>query len=132
MKNIKKVLWFALFLMPFACAMQEVQKVISNYAHHALLYAKKMDLLKLANNWDPINQKDLKRVKNYLLAGVNPNCIDKFGNSALILATIHNQPELVSLLLEHKANKDYKDLCDRTALKWAKEFDNKEIAKLLE
>ncbi len=132
MKNIKKVLWFALFVIPFTNSMQPEPKKDADYYLQVLHYSGKNFLLQLAKGSKPICEKDLQKVRGVLLIGVDVNCTDKLQNSALILATIHNQPELVSLLLEHKANKKYKALFNRTALSLAQEFDNKEIAKLLE
>ncbi len=53
------------------------------------------------------------------------------GNTALSMASTHNRPLIVKLLLENNANKDLKDYLGKTALDCAIENNNNEIIQLL-
>ncbi len=126
-----KKLMLVLLVMSLTYSMQPDKKDADYYLQISL-YTGKMFLLKLANSWEQICKEDLQRAKYYLLMGVDVNSTDEVGNSALILSTIHSHSKLVSLLLQQKADKDYEDKCELTALGWAKELKNETMIKLLE
>ncbi len=74
---------------------------------------------------------DLASVQRALDNGAVIDEFDDFGFTPLIEATIVNNYDMVSLLLERGGNPNFQDVLNRTALHWAAENDNLDIAKLL-
>ena len=78
-----------------------------------------------------IRIKDMKGVKKFIEEGGDLNIQDEWGLTALITATLYNNPAIVKLLLRAGANKDIKNNYSNTALDIAKEYDYQEIIELL-
>lgn len=55
-----------------------------------------------------VQDNDVVRVKNLLKAGANPNTVDKFGETALIFATILDHPDIGKVLLDAKSDPNLK------------------------
>ncbi len=71
-------------------------------------------------------------VERLLHDGAPINIIDEYGFTPLIQATLMNNYDVVSLLLsQYNARVDIVDITGSTALHWAVDNDNLEIAKLL-
>jgi ankyrin repeat protein len=70
-------------------------------------------------------------VSELLEAGTNVNALDRWGNSALMLAVASEKQKLVSLLLSHGADKDVVNSAGHTALSIAKQKGNHTIVSLL-
>lgn len=70
-------------------------------------------------------------VRQYLLAGAELNQFDEYGFTPLIESAITNDETIAQILLEHKADPNFKDMVGGTALHWAVENNNQALAKLL-
>ena len=70
-------------------------------------------------------------VAKFLIKNVKDINYNSDMGTALMAATYKNQPELVKLLLETKANPNLKDANGTTALSLAVQFKNDELVKLL-
>ena len=87
-----------------------------------------MDLISAAN------YGDIRRVRELLDAGVDPNIKDDEGDSALIMATIRSKIDVIRLLLDRGADPNIGDEDGETPLmraSYRNTRDNKDIIKLL-
>lgn len=80
---------------------------------------------------DCIDQGDLRAVKLFLRAGIDPNTSDEDGNTALMHAVDKRHAEIIDLLLKAKANVNKGAKDGGTALSWAVGQGNLELVRLL-
>lgn len=74
---------------------------------------------------------DIRSMKFYLNRGVDINCETKYGNTALMTASLNNHKEIVEYLISKSADPNKSDHLKSTALNDAVSEGNFEIAKLL-
>ncbi len=74
------------------------------------------------------NEQD---VRDYLQYGAKTEEIDEYAFTPLIEALIANKPEIVQILLEHKALVEFPDVSGRTPLFWAVDNYDLPMCKLL-
>jgi ankyrin repeat protein len=67
-----------------------------------------------------------------LLCGADPDVKDGYGNTALHIAIISGDLEMVKLLISHSADVNIKSSQGRTALQHAKFYDQKDIVNFLQ
>ena len=70
-------------------------------------------------------------LKKLMKQGADVNCIDKYGCTALIRASLKRDKEIVELLIENCAEVDAKDDSDLTALMYASMKGHKDVAEVL-
>jgi ankyrin repeat protein len=76
-------------------------------------------------------QGDLRAVKLFLAAGMDPNTRDAEGNTALMYAITENRADLVKVLLQAKPNVAQQNNGGGTALTWAAERGQVDTLRLL-
>lgn len=80
---------------------------------------------------DAVNRGDVSEITNLLKNGVDPNCADEDGLTALHQACIDNNEEIVKTLLEYGSNVDCRDSEDWTPLHACTTCGHMNIAKIL-
>ena len=79
-----------------------------------------------------VEDGDIENIRILLDAGANPNILDIYGSTALMIASLRGHIEIVRLLLERGAQTDWKDNNDGyTALMIASIYSNTEMVRLL-
>ena len=106
-----KFLKFSALLIPFlflvACSMESSQNLPTT-SSSAILLTSEEEVLK--KNYQPGDlakaaySSDLEKVKAYLKIGINVNERDKPGGTALHAAMFQKNMEIITLLLQHKAD----------------------------
>lgn len=74
---------------------------------------------------------ELDDVKKHISSNTDLNDYDEYGYSPLIEAVIAQKPDIVRFLLEQDLNLEFHDSAGRTALHWAIDNNDEEIAELL-
>ena len=74
---------------------------------------------------------NIKKVREMLIAGFDPNVTDTLGNTALIKAAQYERLEIVKLLVSYNANVSAKNNAGWTPLKYAVYTNRKDIEALL-
>ena len=83
-------------------------------------------------NWErAIRQGDVAAVKDLLRSGVNIDALDRYGQTALMLAAHHGHSEIVELLVEQGADLNVTAKYTLSALMLAVVAGHKDIARLL-
>lgn len=80
---------------------------------------------------EQIRKGDLHALTTYLLGDGNPGATDNQGQPLLVIATRAGRPDMVELLLRHRARVDAQDRLGNTALFWAAEEGRVDIAETL-
>ena len=83
------------------------------------------------NIFEPVRNEDIKAIKTYIKNGGDVNARDNDGDTALILATLRNAPEIVKLLINKGANVNIKGIGGETALILAADEGHLEVVKHL-
>jgi ankyrin repeat protein len=84
--------------------------------------------------YEAVTKSDSLKVETFLIQGANPNFKKKAGFfelSLLIWAAQHQDVKIVKLLIEYKAEVDWRDAFKTTALMYAVHTGNKTIVNLL-
>jgi ankyrin repeat protein len=84
--------------------------------------------------FEAVSKSDSAKVEILLNGGGNPNLRKKFGfleMSMLILAVQHGDVKIVKLLVDHKAEINFRDAFKTTALMYAANKGNKPIVEIL-
>lgn len=84
--------------------------------------------------FDAVSKNDMKKVEKLLSKNANPNVVLSMGMmqlSPLIQAVINDNLEIIKLLVEHKAQVDWRDGFNSTALMYAASMGKKEIVEYL-
>jgi len=76
-------------------------------------------------------QGDIRAVKLFLAAGMDPNAKDDEGNTALMNAIAQNRTEIIKALLKAKAKVNEKNYGGATALSWAAAGGQLDTVRLL-
>lgn len=71
-------------------------------------YNKPIDLNGTTLLLKAVQDNDVKKVKALLKAGANPNVTDKYGDTALMFATVLDRQDIAKELLENKADPNVK------------------------
>jgi ankyrin repeat protein len=83
-------------------------------------------------NWEcAIRQGNIQAVKDHLRSGVDINALDRYGQTALMLAAHQGHVEIVQLLVEHGADLNVTAKYTLSALMLAVVAGHKNIARLL-
>ena len=83
-------------------------------------------------NWErAIRQGNVQAVKDHLRSGVDINALDRYGQTALMLAAHHGHDEIVQLLVEHGADLNVTAKYTLSALMLAVVGGHENIARLL-
>jgi ankyrin repeat protein len=83
-------------------------------------------------NWErAIKQGDVEAVKEFLRSGIDIDALDRYGQTALMLAAHHGHGEIVELLVEHGADLNVTAKYTLSALMLAVVAGHKNIARLL-
>ena len=80
---------------------------------------------------EAIVTKNLTHIEAVIASGAPINTHDKYGSTPLIMATIAQLPSIIKLLIKKGAVIDEPDYGGCTALFWAVDFNNLEIAEML-
>ena len=78
-----------------------------------------------------IRQGDVEAVKEHLRSGIDINALDRYGQTALMLAAHHGHAEIVRLLVEHGADLNVTAKYNLSALMLAVVAGHENIARLL-
>ena len=118
---------------PNASGMQKGDKVCEHPAQKEARAAgdrhvnEKMPLLmKFA-----IEKGNQQAVEILLKRGESPDALDRYGNTALMLAARNGSAEICALLLEAGADRELRDSKGRTALMIAEELNHSDVARIL-
>ena len=68
---------------------------------------------------EAVEYNDFELAQSLLVRGHNPDSVDSFGRSALIIAANAGNEDLVELMLKHRASRDKKDTVGNAALAYA-------------
>lgn len=83
-------------------------------------------------NWErAIRQGDVEAVRRHLRSGVDINALDRYGQTALMLAVHRGHGEIVQLLVEHGADLNVTAKYNLSALMLAVVAGHENIARLL-
>ena len=74
---------------------------------------------------------DVNAVRSSLAQGIDVNVNDSSGNAALHLAVIHDKPEVLKILMDHRPDINIRDQSGRTPLMLAAEHNRPLIADKL-
>lgn len=74
---------------------------------------------------------NIGEVEELLLNGTDPNEINEYGESALLLAVVYENPEVVQILIEYGADPNIQDEYGWTPLMSAVMYEDLEVGKLL-
>ena len=102
--------------------------IIAGVQHIAQLHNLKNKELFLI---EAAEKNDILGVKMWLMAGADINAKDKWGNTALMLASRYGHTDIVKMLIEAGANVNVKDKNGNTALELAKDKGHTKIIELL-
>jgi hypothetical protein len=80
---------------------------------------------------DAITTLDIDQIETAIASGAPINTHDRYGTTPLIMATMAQLPHVIKLLISKRVVIDGTDYMGCTALFWAVEFANIEIAKIL-
>lgn len=75
---------------------------------------------------------DIKRIKELIKNGVNVNTPNANGFTAITIAAMNNNLDMLRLLLSAGANPYIRAKNNQNAVDWAHAHDNKEMLRLLE
>lgn len=75
---------------------------------------------------------DIKRIKEILKGGANINATNEAGFTAITIAAMNNNLDLLRALLNAGANPHIRAKNNQNALDWAHAHDNKEMLRLLD
>lgn len=80
---------------------------------------------------DAITTNDYELAHSTLIKGHNPDPVDNYGRTPLIIAAMAGNPDLVELLAEHKAKLNRGDKAGGTALHYAAARGHVDVVELL-
>ena len=80
---------------------------------------------------DAITTNDYELANSTLIKGHNPDPVDNYGRTPLIIAAMAGNPDLVELLAEHKAKLNRGDKAGGTALHYAARRGQLRVVRLL-
>lgn len=76
-----------------------------------------------------VRNSDADKVLSLLRCGINPNCADDYGMTALHICAQQSMVEIAAYLLKHGANPNQQDAAGFTALHWAVQMRSEESSE---